>query len=334
MNNVEPRQSTHKPDCWDNRRTPHRASPAPGLSLQVIMHIGMLYAAAAYAAWGLFPLYFKSLQAIPPAQILLHRMVWSLAFVIVVLAWRRHWRWLRGALSTPKVVAGFTASALLLSANWFTYIWAVNSGRVVDASLGYFINPLVSVLLGFALLRERLRPLQWSAVGLATCGVVWLTWQNGQLPWVALTLALSFGLYGLMRKIAPLGALEGLTLETLLLFPLALGALVVLSVEHRNSFSGAPLTQQLLMAAAGPVTAVPLLLFAAGARRIPLSMLGLLQYIAPTLQLLLGVLVYGEPFSADRAVGFILIWSALAVYSLEGLWRNWAARPRRAANRS
>jgi len=292
------------------------------------MRIGMLYASAAYAAWGLFPLYFKSVQAVPPSQILLHRMVWSLGFVVLVLAWRRHWAWLGQAMRRPKVLAGFAASALLLSANWFTYIWAVNNGRVIDASLGYFINPLITVLLGFVLLRERLRPLQWGAVALAACGVAWLTWQNGQLPWVALMLAVSFGLYGLMRKTAPLGALEGLTLETLLLFPLALGALAILSFEHRNSFAAAPLTQQLLLAAAGPVTAVPLLLFAAGARRIPLSMLRLLQYIAPTLQLLLGVLLYGEPFSPERAVGFLLIWSALAVYSLEGLWRTWAARPR------
>ncbi|HJV52076.1 MAG TPA: EamA family transporter RarD, partial [Noviherbaspirillum sp.] len=253
------------------------------------MNIGMLYAAAAYAAWGLFPVYFKALQSIAPTEILMHRMLWSLLFLAAVIAWRRQWAWLGDVMRRPKVLAGFTASALLLSSNWFIYIWAVNDGRVVDASLGYFINPLFNVLLGFLLLRERLRPVQWTAVALAAAGVAWLTWQGGQLPWVALALAVTFGLYGLLRKTAALGALEGLALETLLLFPLALAYLVVLTVQGRNGFAHAPLSLQLLLAAAGPITAIPLLLFAAGARRIPLSVLGLLQYIGPTLQLLLGV---------------------------------------------
>jgi chloramphenicol-sensitive protein RarD len=290
------------------------------------MHIGMLYAAAAYAAWGLFPLYFKALQSIAPAQILLHRMLWSLGFLIVVLAWRRQWAWLGDVLKRPKVLAGFAASALLLSSNWFIYIWAVNHGRVVDSSLGYFINPLLNVLLGFLLLRERLRPVQWTAVALAAAGVAWLTWQGGHLPWIALALAVTFGLYGLLRKTAALGTLEGLALETLLLFPLALGYLIVLTLHHDNQFLAAPAAQQWLLAAAGPITAIPLLLFAAGARRITLSLLGLLQYIGPTLQLLLGVWLYHEPFGGVRVIGFALIWSALAVYSLEGLWNNWTAK--------
>lgn len=286
----------------------------------------MLYAAAAYAMWGVFPLYFKSLQEIPPLEILLHRMAWSLVFVLVVLAARRQWAWLRDALRQPKVLAGFAASALLLSANWFIYIWAVNNGNVVESSLGYFINPLVNVLLGSLVLRERLRVVQWAAVALAACGVAWLTWRGGSLPWIALALAASFGLYGLMRKIAPLGALEGLTLETLLLFPLAFGYLAVLALHGQNSFITASASTQWLLAAAGPITAIPLLLFAAGARRIPLSVLGLLQYIGPTLQLLLGVWLYHEPFDTMRMIGFMLIWSALAVFSLEGLWQNWRAK--------
>ncbi len=290
------------------------------------MHIGMLYAASAYALWGLFPVYFKALQTIAPAEILLHRMLWSLLFVVVLLAWRKQWAWLGEVLRKPKVLAGFAASALLLSSNWFIYIWAVNNDRVVDSSLGYFINPLFNVLLGYLILRERLRPVQWAAVALAACGVLWLTWHGGQLPWVALSLAATFGLYGLLRKTASLGALEGLALETLLLFPLALGSLIVLTLQQQNSFVGAPASVQLLLAAAGPITAIPLLLFASGARRIPLSLLGLLQYIGPTLQLLLGVWLYHEPFGGMRLVGFVLIWSALAVYSLEGLWRNWQAK--------
>lgn len=290
------------------------------------MNAGVLYAAAAYAMWGVFPLYFKALQQIAPFEILVHRMVWSLAFIVIVLAVRRHWNWLGRALRQPKVIGGFTVSAVLLSGNWFIYIWAVNNGRVVDASLGYFINPLFNVLLGSLLLHERLRPVQWTAVGLAACGVAWLTWQGGGLPWIALLLAATFGLYGLLRKTATLGTLEGLAIETLLLFPAAAAYLVILTLEERNGFATASTTTQWLLVAAGPITAIPLLLFAAGARRIPLSLLGLLQYIGPTLQLLLGVWLYHEPFGGARLAGFALIWGALAVYSLESLWQTWRAR--------
>lgn len=290
------------------------------------MNPGILYAASAYALWGVFPLYFKSLQEIPPVEILLHRMVWSLLFVVIVLAWRRQWSWLGEVMRKPKVLAGFAASAILLSANWFIYIWAVNNGHVVESSLGYFINPLFNVLLGSLILHERLRPVQWVAVAIAACGVAWLTWHGGSLPWIALFLAATFGLYGLLRKTASLGALEGLTLETMLLFPLAFGYLMLLTIDDRNSFITASTTSQLLLAAAGPITAIPLLLFASGARRIPLSLLGLLQYIGPTLQLLLGVWLYHEPFGGARMAGFALIWGALAVYSLEGLWQNWKAK--------
>lgn len=290
------------------------------------MNTGILYAATAYALWGVFPLYFKSLQEIPPMEILLHRMVWSLLFVVIVLAWRRQWSWLGKVIRQPKVLAGFAASALLLSSNWFIYIWAVNNGHVVESSLGYFINPLFNVLLGALILRERLRAVQWIAVAIAACGVAWLTWQGGSLPWIALMLATTFALYGLLRKTAALGALEGLALETMLLFPLAFGYLLMLMLDGRSSFVTASTTSQWLMVAAGPITAIPLLLFASGARRIPLSLLGLLQYIGPTLQLLLGVWLYHEPFGGARLVGFALIWSALAVYSAEGLWQNWKAK--------
>lgn len=276
--------------------------------------------------WGVFPLYFKSLQEIPPMEILLHRMVWSLLFVVIVLAWRRQWSWLGDVLRAPKVLAGFAASAMLLSSNWFIYIWAVNNGHVVESSLGYFINPLFNVLLGSLILRERLRVVQWIAVMIAACGVAWLTWQGGSLPWIALLLATTFALYGLLRKTAALGALEGLALETLLLFPLAFGYLLVLTLDGRNSFMAASTTSQLLLVAAGPITAIPLLLFAAGARRIPLSLMGLLQYVGPTLQLLLGVWLYHEPFGGARLVGFALIWSALMVYSAEGLWQSWKVK--------
>lgn len=290
------------------------------------MNSGLLYAAAAYTVWGLFPMYFKALQSVPPLQILMHRVVWSLIFLAIVLTARHHWSWLGRALRDRKILGGFALSALLLSLNWFVYIWAVNQGRVVDASLGYFITPLVNVMLGFVLLGERLRPIQWSAVGLAAAGVAWLAWQSGGLPWVALLLAATFGAYGLLRKTARLGAMEGLTLETLLMLPAAGVYLAWQSSAGNNAFSGAPLSTQLLLAAAGPITAIPLLMFAAGARRIPMSLLGLLQYIAPSLQFLLGVALYHEPFGGARLAGFALIWGGLALYSLEGLWRTWAGK--------
>ncbi|HTN65758.1 MAG TPA: EamA family transporter RarD [Burkholderiaceae bacterium] len=290
------------------------------------MRTGVLYAVLAYIMWGLFPVYFKALQAIQPVEILMHRMLWSLAFVLAVLALRRQWAWLRPLLGQPKVLAGFTLSAILLAGNWLLYIWAVNSGHVIDASLGYFINPLVSILLGLLLLQERLRPVQWMAVALAAAGVAWLTWQAGHPPWIGLALAISFGGYGLLRKTAVLGPLEGLSLETLLLFPLALGYFVYLTINHQNTFLAAPAHLQWLLLAAGPITAVPLLLFAAGARRIPLSLMGLLQYLSPSLQLLLGVWLYHEPFDAVRMTGFALIWSGLALYSAEGLWRGFKSR--------
>lgn len=291
------------------------------------MRLGILFASTAYAMWGIFPLYFKAVQEIPSIEILLHRIVWSLAFLVIVLAYRKQWAWMAALLRQPKVLAGFTASALLLSANWFVYIWAVNNGRVIDASLGYFINPLVSVLLGSLLLQERLRAGQWAAVALAAAGVAWLTWNGGHLPWIGLTLALTFGTYGLLRKTAALGALEGLSLETLILFPLAIGFLLMLSLEDRNAFATASTSSKWLLAAAGPITAIPLLMFAAAARRIPLSLLGMLQYIGPTLQLLLGVWLYREPFGGARLAGFALIWAALALYSAEGMWRTWLTKP-------
>lgn len=287
------------------------------------MNPGMLYALCAYLAWGSFPIYFKSLHDIAPLEILLHRMVWALGFLLIVLAVRKQWAWLSAVLRQPKVLAGFTASALLLSTNWFVYIWAVNHDRIIDASLGYFMTPLVNVLLGFLVLGERLRRLQWAAVLIATIGVAWLTWENGHLPWIGLTLGLTFGTYGLLRKTATLGALEGLSLETLLLFPLAILVLGVMAWNGQNSFIHAPATSQWLLVAAGPITAIPLLMFASAARRIPLSTLGLLQYITPTLQLLVGVWLYHEPFNSARLIGFAAIWIALGLYSADGVWQSY-----------
>lgn len=283
------------------------------------MRKGLLYATVCYSLWGLFPLYFKALHSIASLEILLHRMVWSLLFLAGVLSIRQQWAWLGSAMRQPKLIAGFAASASLLSVNWFIYIWSVNHGHVIDASLGYFMTPLVSVLLGFVFLHERLRSAQWCAVALAALAVCWLTWQTGRLPWIGLCLAATFGTYGLLRKTAQLGALEGLSLEVLLLFPFALAYLIYLYQAGEADFFAASGNTQLLLVAAGPITAVPLLLFAAAARRIPMASLGLMQYISPSLQLVLGIFLFQEQFSTSRIVAFVGIWLALFIYSIEGV---------------
>ncbi|CAB3766640.1 Protein RarD [Paraburkholderia humisilvae] len=287
----------------------------------ITMNYGVAYALLAFTIWGLFPVYFKSLHQISPLEILAHRMVWSMLFLFIVLTVRLQWRWLVPVLRDRRLLGRFAVSAALLSANWGIYIWAVNAGHIVEASLGYFVTPLISVLFGLGFLGERLRVAQWLAVAIAAAGVLWLTWENGRPPWISICLALTFGGYGLLRKTAKLGALEGLTLETILLLPVALLYLAALSLHGDSGFGAASTGVKVLLALAGPITAVPLLLFAAGARRIPLSMLGLLQYVTPTLQLLIGVLIYREPFGGAQLIGYGAIWLALVVYSLEGLTR-------------
>lgn len=285
------------------------------------MNPGLVYAALAYTAWGLFPLYFAMLAQVPALEIVLHRTLWSLAVVLALLAALRRWDWLRPTLADPRRLALCLLSALLLAGNWTLYVWAVLAQRVVDASLGYFITPLVSVLLGVLVLRERLAPAQRVAVALAAAGVAWLTWQAGQLPWIGLTLAASFGLYGLMRKTAPLGALEGLAVETLLLSVPAAALLAWWIAAGHSRVVGAGAATWGWIVLSGPLTAFTLVLFAAGARRLPLATVGLMQYISPTIQLALGIWVFHEPFSAARLAGFVLIWAGLAVYSLDG-WRR------------
>jgi chloramphenicol-sensitive protein RarD len=286
------------------------------------MRTGIISAASAFLCWGLFPLYFHAIGEVPPLQILAHRMLWSLLFLLIVLAVRKQWSWLN-LVRQPRVFGSFVASAVLLSVNWLIYIWAVNNGHVIEASLGYFINPLVNISLGYLLLKERLRPAQWMAIAVAALGVAWLTWQAGTVPWIALALAVSFGGYGLLRKTAALGALEGLSFETMVLFPVAAAYVAWLTMHGENAFINTDSnTTRLLLSAAGPITAIPLLLFASGARQIPLSVLGLLQYLSPTLQFLLGVWMFHEAFTADRLVGFALIWAALALFAAEGLLRR------------
>lgn len=290
---------------------------------------GVWLAAGAYGLWGVLPVYWKAIRTVPAPEILAHRIVWSFLFLAVLVALKGEWAAFRAGWNRRNVRV-YAVAAALLSVNWLTYIWAVNAARIVETSLGYFINPLVSVALGMVFLRERLRRLQALCVGLATLGVAWLSWQHGTLPWVALVLALSFGLYGLLKKTAPLPALQGLTIETALLWLPALGFLGVREASGAAAFGHAGLRVGAMLFFTGVVTALPLLLFAAAARRVSLTTLGLLQYLAPSCQLLIGVGVYHEPFGRDQALGFGLIWTALALYSLEGVWR---ARQSRAGGR-
>lgn len=289
---------------------------------------GVLAGVAAYTLWGLLPVYWKALQTVPALEILVHRTVWSLVFVLLLQAILRRWDWLRLVRQQPRMLRIFLGSTVLLSVNWLTYIWAVNAGHVVDASLGYFINPLVSVLLGMIFLGERLRPWQGVAVGLAAASVLYLTLGLGSLPWIALVLAGTFGFYGLLRKTAPLGSMEGLSVETALLSLPALAYLLALEATGQGSFGHAGATTSLLLAFTGVVTAVPLLLFAWAARNTTLATVGILQYIAPTFQFLLGLLVYHEPFSPARLLGFGGVWLALVIYTGEALMQE---RHRRAA---
>lgn len=282
------------------------------------MQRGVWYGLAAYLAWGLLPIYWKALGQVPALEILANRIVWSLVLVLLILAVRRSWNWLLAA-RTRDVFLTYLAAAVLLAVNWFVYIWAVNDGHVVETSLGYFINPLVNVVLGVLLFREVLRPLQWVAVAIAASGVLYLTLSYGSLPWIALTLAFSFGFYGVMKKRARLPALEGLALETGILSAAAAVYLVWLAANGMGALTTSSPTTVMLLVGAGVVTLFPLLGFAAAAQRVPLTVLGFMQYLAPTMQFLLGVLLYHEPFPVSRLIGFALIWLALAVFSMDGV---------------
>jgi chloramphenicol-sensitive protein RarD len=282
------------------------------------MKNGILYGIGAYVLWGMFPAYWKMLQHVPAIQLIAHRFLWSFILLALFILLTNKREQFFAAVRQPRVLLIYTASALLIGTNWLVYVWGVNNGYIVETSLGYFINPLISVLLGVVFLRERLRPLQWLPIALAAAGVIYLTVNYGQLPWIALTLAFSFGTYGLAKKTAPLNSVNGLTLETGILFIPAGLVLLFAELGREGAFTHTGLGADLLMVSAGLATTVPLLLFSSAAQRIPLSMLGILQYIAPTIQLVLGVLVYGEPFTETQWVGFGMVWTALAIYTLEG----------------
>jgi chloramphenicol-sensitive protein RarD len=283
------------------------------------MSRGTWNAVGAYALWGLLPVYWKCLKHVPATQVLCHRIIWSFLTLLVLILILRKWNAFRTAVGRPCVLRAYAAAAVLIGINWFTYIWAVNAGFIVETSLGYFINPLLSVLLGVVFFRERLRPWQWFTISLAAAGVLCLTIAYGTLPWIALTLAITFGLYGLVKKIAPLESLHGLTLETgILLLPAFMFILYSDRTGH-GAFLHAGAISDVLLVGAGFITAVPLLMFSSAARRLPLSLIGILQYIVPTLQFLLGVLVYREPFTIVKLIGFGIVWIALILYAVEGL---------------
>jgi chloramphenicol-sensitive protein RarD len=277
---------------------------------------GILFGIGAYVLWGILPIYWKLLHIVPALQLLGHRIGWSFLMLMAVISVTRQWADFRSSI-TKRTFLIYSAAAILIGINWLTYVWAVNAGFIIETSLGYFINPLLSVLMGVIILREKLRPAQWIPIGLAAAGVIYLTVAYRQLPLIALTLAFSFGFYGLVKKIAPLSSLYGLTLETGLLFLPALIYLIVMEFNGSGAFLHTSQTTDLLLFGAGVVTTIPLLMFASAARQIPLTMVGVLQYIAPTLQFLIGVFIYKEPFDRTHLIGFGIVWIALIIFWVE-----------------
>lgn len=292
---------------------------------------GLLLALGAYVIWGFMPLYIRSVDDAGPVEVLAHRVAWSVVVVALLLAVARKWSYLRGMLRTPRTIGWLTLAAVLLAINWGAFIYAVDAERVVEVALGYFINPLVSVLLGVFVLRERLRTWQWVALGIGAAAVAVLTVDYGHLPYVALTLAVTFGTYGLVKKRLGVPAAEGMFVESAVLLLPALAYLIVLGGRGDGTF-GASWGLTLLLVASGLVTAVPLMFFAGAANRLPLNLVGILQYLTPSLQLAIGVLIFREPMPPARLAGFVLVWIALIVFTVDGLRnaRREAAAVRRA----
>jgi chloramphenicol-sensitive protein RarD len=288
---------------------------------------GLLIAASAFVLWGLMPLYWHLLKAVPSLQIVAHRVLWCAVLVALWLLWSQGRGWFRAILAQPRLAAMLTLSGLCIGVNWGLYIWAVNAGHVVESSLGYFINPLLNVVIGTLFLRERLNPTQWVSVAITAAGVLWLTFNYGSFPWIALALATSFGIYGVIRKLAAVDSVTGLGFENSVLLLPALGYLLWAESSGQGGFlpldssGGWGIGVDALLVFGGALTALPLIAFSFAVRRVPLSTIGLMQYIAPTMQFLIGVLVFRESFDRDRAIGFIVIWIALAIFALDSLRR-------------
>jgi chloramphenicol-sensitive protein RarD len=276
---------------------------------------GVAFGASAFLWWGFAPLYFKAIGSVTPLEVLAHRITWSLVFLLVLLGLRGRLRTTFAMFRDRRTVLTMALTTCLIAVNWLVFIWSIANDHLVEASLGYFINPLVNVAFGAIFLRERLRRPQMVAVGLAACGVAWLTIQQGHAPWIALVLAISFAIYGLLRKLAKPSGLEGLTLETTLLFPLAVGWMLWRRSQGELAFGASGWHISLLLCAAGPITALPLIWYAEGVRRLRFSTIGFLQYLSPTFQFLLAVVAFGEPFTRSHAVGFGAIWAALGLYT-------------------
>ena len=283
------------------------------------MKKGIWYGIAAYAMWGFFPIYWKLLREVPALQVIGHRIAWSFGLLLIYILLTKQWSNFRSVAFNRKTLGIYAIAGALLSVNWLIYVWGVNAGFIVETSLGYFINPLLSVLFGVIFLREKLRPLQWLPVIIAAIGVTYLTVTYGRLPWIALSLAVSFGLYGLVKKLSPLGSVFGLTLETGIVFPIALIYLIVVQVNGTGGFLHDGQTVDLLLIGAGIVTTIPLLMFASAAKEIPLNMIGVLQYFARTIQFLIGVFLYKEPFDTTRFIGFGIVWLALIIFWVENI---------------
>jgi chloramphenicol-sensitive protein RarD len=286
---------------------------------------GLVYGIAAYGIWGVVPLYFHAVGDAPPEQILAHRIVWSVIFLAILIQVRQRWSDLGRCIWSRKTGLALLVSSILVAGNWFIYIYGIASHQVLQTSLGYFINPLVNVMLGMIFFRERLRLLQWVAVGLAALGVIYLTLASDQFPWIALALGFSFAFYGLVRKVIQVDSLLGLTTETLFLLPVALACQIYWVKVDRSAFGSIDLGLDILLILSGLVTAIPLLFFGAAARRLPLSLLGFLQYLAPTLQFLLAVTFFNEPFESTKLISFLFIWIALVFYSFDS-WFAFRAR--------
>ena len=283
---------------------------------------GVIAATIAFLMWGVFPLYWRLLQSVPAMEIIAHRIIWAAVFVLAWLFFKHGNRWWREVLARRRVAGWLLVSSIFIAFNWGLYIWAVNAGHVVETSLGYFINPLVNVIIGVLFLHERLNPRQWTAIALAATGVLWLTLHHDGLPWIALTLAFSFAIYGLIRKQVAVDAVPGLAIESVYLLLPAIGWLLWQASQNNLHLGHDGVHIDLLLILGGGLTALPLIGFAYGARRIPFTLVGLLQYIAPTLQLLIGVWIFSEPFDRNQLIGFAGIWTALAIYALDGVYRS------------
>jgi len=283
------------------------------------MNIGIVYAFTCYFLWGVFPVYWKALEHVPVDQILGHRMVWSFLTISLFLAVKKDWRWVLELKSKPSVVGWFAVISFVISGNWFVYTWAVTSGYIVEASLGYFINPLVNVLLGFTFLSERPRTAQLFAILLAFCGVTYLTYVHGSLPWVSLVLAFSFGVYALLKKSVPIGPVRGFGLETAFMFIPGLAYLLYVDGTGGAALGQVNTRTDILLVGAGAITMLPLVLFAAAVKHLTLTSLGIFQYIAPSFQFFIGVFVFDEHFDSSRLIGFLFVWSALVIFTVESL---------------